>query len=441
MPKVRLIAMGLVFLVSGGCGMFLSRMPQEIPTYVNHSAEGLFLAGAAKVEITPTESVWMGGYGILRGSQGVHDPLYARALVLERGNLRFALVSVDLVGIQRQDLLKFLETLDFPPGQIVVCSTHNHSGPDTIGFWGLPPVYSGQDSEYMQIVFCGIRKALKQAQENLRPAEIAATAVTVDPAGIMKNIRRPGVVDRELIAVHLREQVSKETIATLVELGCHSEVVGRTNQLISADFPGWTVARLEAEMGGVGVYVVGAVGGLVSPDNPDDPERSDDDWPEAEKLGLRVADLVIGGLKKSLLYNPAPNITVWHAPTYLHVENLLYKVARFVGLFDRDIYRGNYVLTEVNVWEIGGLRIATVPGEITPDLGLRIKKALSGDVSMLIGLANDELGYFLPEADYDLRIYSYERTLCPGRKAGDAILRRIEDLMLMHEQFRRIPSK
>ena len=441
MIKVRLIAASLVFLASSGCGIFLPPVPREIPTYVNYSAEGVFLAGAAKVEITPTDSVWMGGYGILRSSEGVHDPLYARALVFKRGNLRFALVSVDLVGIQRQDLLRFFENLDFPPGQIVVCSTHNHSGPDTIGFWGLPPVYSGQDSEYMKIVFCGIRRALKEASENLRPAEIAATAVTVDPVGIMKNIRRPEVVDRELVAVHIREQGGGKTIATLVELGCHSEVLGRTNNLLTADFPGWVVARLEAKMGGVGVYVVGAVGGLVSPDNPDDPERSDDDWPEAEKLGLRVADLAISGLKQSLRYDSSPAITLWHAPLYLQVENFLYKLARFMGLFNRDLYRGNYVLTEVNVWEIGGLRIATVPGEITPDLGLRIKKALSGNVSMLIGLANDELGYILPEADYDLRIYSYERTLCPGKKAGDIILRRIEDLMLIHEQFRRAPSK
>ena len=57
-------------------------------------------AGAATVDITPHAVVVMDGYGARREpSRGVHDPLFARALVLEPDGERFAIVSCDLLGV------------------------------------------------------------------------------------------------------------------------------------------------------------------------------------------------------------------------------------------------------------------------------------------------------------------------------------------------------
>jgi phosphotransferase system glucose/maltose/N-acetylglucosamine-specific IIC component len=57
---------------------------------------GTWQAGFAKVDITPPIGVWLMGFGArLHGATGMHDPLYATALVLCMGAEKIAIV-VDL---------------------------------------------------------------------------------------------------------------------------------------------------------------------------------------------------------------------------------------------------------------------------------------------------------------------------------------------------------
>jgi hypothetical protein len=241
------------------------------------------------------------------------------------------------------------------------------------------------------------------------------------------------VVDREVVVLHLREPGSKQTIATLVELGCHPEALGRKNRLITSDFPCWTRRRLEAELGGTAIYVSGALGALVSPDTQES-EEQDGEWAEAQRVGELLADHALRGVRGIASYAPAPRLALWHLPVYLVNRNFRYELVRWTGLLDRTRYRWGYIRTEVNLWELGSLRLATVPGELEPSLGLRLKRAAGGQPTMIVGLANEELGYLLPASEYDLPIYSYERTLCPGYDAGDRLVRAVEDLGLLAGQ-------
>jgi hypothetical protein len=420
-----------------GCALLRPSPPSEAPIYTREAGAGSLVAGAAVVDVTPVEAVWLAGYHPWRRSHGVHDPIYARALVVEKGGLRLGFVAIDVIGIQRQDVLRMrgsLEKAGFDPRHVILHSTHNHSGPDTLGLWGLPPLFSGKDRGYMERLEAGILEALQRARQTLRPAELAAGAIRIDPRGIMKNLRRPGLVDRELVALHLREHGGGPTIATLVELGCHPEVLGPENDLITADFPAWVVAALEEELGGVGIHVSGALGGLVTPDIEDGSSQQEGgDWAEAEQLGRRVAQLALQSVATFEHYEAQPRIVVWRAPLYLRNQNFIYDLARWTGVLDRQVFRGGYLLSEVNLWEIGRLRVATVPGEITPDLGLRIKQTVGGAPTLLVGLANDELGYLIPQADFELPIYEYERTVSPGPDGGDRVWQAFQDLRLLVE--------
>jgi hypothetical protein len=415
------------------CSPLRPAMPEEVPIHRARS-EGALRAGAAAVDVTPEGPVFLGGYSFMRRSRGVHDPIWARALVLEVEGLRLGLVVVDVVGLEREDRLRLsprLAELGFDPRHVVVSATHNHSGPDTLGLWGLPPFVSGRDAETMARIEDGVVEALGQAAAALRPAELAAAAVHVDPAGLMRNLRRPGLVDEELVVVHVREAAGGPTVATLVELGCHPEALTRENHEITSDFPNWTRAVLEEQLGGVGIFVSGALGGLVTPDT----ERSGDarDFAEAERVGRAVAAHAVGAVGRLGDHAARLRLGVWHVPFHASIDNWRYSVLKATGVLERTFFRGGLLESEVNVWEIGGLRAATLPGEITPDLGLRVKRALRGAPSLLIGLGNDELGYLLPSSDYHLPLYDYERTVSPGRDAGDLTLRRVEDVMLLLE--------
>lgn len=429
----------LVAMVLSGCSLFRPSVPDEIPVYFTEAVEGEFRAGAAAVDISPREPVWIAGYGPARTSRGIHDPLYARALVLARGELQVAIVAVDLIGIQREEILRIQEKIDsFDPRHVLIVSTHNHNGPDTLGLWGYPPFISGLEEEYLEeVVTEGILSALAQARDNLQPAELLAGSALVEPEGILKNLRRPGLVDAELGVILVRNSASRETISTVIALGSHPECLGRDNTQITADFPAWTIAKVEKSARGVGIFVPGALGGLVTPDS--EHASPEGEWAEAKRVGHRVADAtleVLRSLSSSGDSVPPPKIRVWHSPMFLPNENFAYNVVRWMGMLDRTMYDGGHILTEVNLWEIGGLRIVTIPGEITPDLGLRIKAACGGDPTILVGLANDELGYLVPEEDYALSIYDYERTLCVAPDAGERLARRLGVLSVLANQRR-----
>jgi len=94
--------------------------------------------GFAEADITPTvradAPVWLAGYYPGRAAPGVHDPLFARSIVLRCGTEKLAWVSVDLIGLQLRDVQRLRARLnDFR--YVLVASTHNHEGPDVIGVW------------------------------------------------------------------------------------------------------------------------------------------------------------------------------------------------------------------------------------------------------------------------------------------------------------------
>ncbi len=57
-------------------------------------------AGAVRVDITPPVGVWLSGYGHRdKPSDAVEDRLYSKALVLNDGRTKIAIVSTDLLWV------------------------------------------------------------------------------------------------------------------------------------------------------------------------------------------------------------------------------------------------------------------------------------------------------------------------------------------------------
>ena len=130
-----------------------------------HAAPPPLSVGFARVDITPdinAKPVYMAGFGHNRVAKSVHDPLHAHAVVLSDGTDRIAFVSVDVVGL-------FLPTVERARAKllgfkyVLVSSTHNHEGPDTMGLWGSNPLQSGVDPEYLKRVEAGCVSAVKAA--------------------------------------------------------------------------------------------------------------------------------------------------------------------------------------------------------------------------------------------------------------------------------------
>ena len=114
----------------------------------------------------------MAGFGKNRKATAVHDPLMARAVVCAHGKIKIALVSVDLVGLFHPLVEKIRRRL---PGftYVLVSSTHNHEGPDTLGLWGPNSLQSGVDPAYLTRVEDGIVAAVKLADKARHPVQTA----------------------------------------------------------------------------------------------------------------------------------------------------------------------------------------------------------------------------------------------------------------------------
>ena len=166
--------------------------------------------GAAKVDITPPvteqgvptymngDPVYLAGFDTNRPASSVHDPLYARALVLETGETRVAIVSLDLVGFEYNDVLDARNLLpkELEIDHMVVASTHNHSAPDVIGLWGFmnlkyPFFHLGINELYLEEVKLGIVESVSQAVSDLRDVRLRAAVAPTAELDLIHDSREP----------------------------------------------------------------------------------------------------------------------------------------------------------------------------------------------------------------------------------------------------------
>ncbi len=397
--------------------------------------------GFASADVTPDTKgaapVWIAGYGQNRRATGVHDPLFARAVVFNDGVKKIALVVVDVVGIQyptTQEIRRQLDGFDY----VLVASTHNHEGPDVLGLWGPSPFKSGVDPAYLQLVVDRTVAAVRKADAAAQPATGAYG--TADDETLLRDSRQPHVPDGVIRTVKILSAEGKPA-GLIVQWSCHPEALGSDNTLLTADFPWQTVKRLEEKYHCPVVYFSGAVGGLMT--TPSNRYRESRNIPDAtfeyaEAYGNEVADLAIKAIESSQPLQLAP-LAFAAKPISVPLENPLYRVAQMAGILKREghAWSGDFEviggpikgdsgtmvagLSEVAYLRFGQLHIAGIPGEIYPELVYGkfqepadpnadfpdaplekpVMKLLPGDKTLLIGLANDELGYIIPKRQWD----------------------------------------
>ncbi|MDP7130087.1 MAG: neutral/alkaline non-lysosomal ceramidase N-terminal domain-containing protein [Planctomycetota bacterium] len=130
-------------------------------------------AAAARVDITPPIGLWMTGFGAREvPSSGIHDPLYAKALVIESQGNRGVLVCLDIIqpspDIIAQVRFGVEQTTGIPAESLFINSTHTHSGPATCRFNGMG-VYDGA---YCEQLSKKIVTAVRLACSDLSPATL-----------------------------------------------------------------------------------------------------------------------------------------------------------------------------------------------------------------------------------------------------------------------------
>ena len=357
--------------------------------------------GYAQNVITPSldRPVYLAGFGNNRRAETIHDDLYARALAIQDEKKTLVLVALDLIGFFRsdvQDVLRRVQTSEFLKNSevsVVIASTHTHHGPDTMGLWGPDDKTCGVDMEYMSALKQKIVDTILASFSTLQPASVKWTSVHVP--GLAKNARNPEIVDDELTLAQFVGRDGIPPYVTLFNFPCHPEVLWEHNPNITSDYVGYLRDEVEKQTGAPCIFFAGALGGMMTPD------VKDHSFPEAEYMGKKLAEEGLALLSK--VESQTSNVSIEKKEIKAKLTNILYKLAFGRKLLPDVRDKQGYVNSEVNLIKLGDLWLATVPGELLPKLGLRLKQQMleaGAKVAGVIGLANDELGYILPTEDF-----------------------------------------
>ncbi|MFX1328642.1 MAG: neutral/alkaline non-lysosomal ceramidase N-terminal domain-containing protein [Promethearchaeota archaeon] len=429
---IGLLVVALVF-ISFPIGAMACRRPQW-----------KLMAGAYSLPITPMTTpegipihpdgsqVYLAGFGSFgsRPASTVHDDIYARCLILNYGGTTIVFVALDLIGfmIDQVDLVREeLESLyGIEADNVIIACTHTHSGPDTLGLWNSWDPAPGVNWPYMNYIRNQILECVGNAYLNMEKASVRFASTSVP--GLMKNSRDPGRVYPDLEVMKVDNRRGK-TIATMINYAGHPEVLWSDNLELTADYVGYLCDKVEEKLGGVAVFMNGALGGMITPDT------DEHTFDKAKEIGHTLAYATIRALKSRRSYAWGTFIPRWKGTFevekqtfevplenidffYAMLGGILYRTDPWYKLPSLEFPMGT-IMTEVNVITIGKAQMITMPGEVLPSIGYRLKEVMTGKFNFQIGLANDELGYIIPADEWNPD--EYEESMSVGVQTGIAM--------------------
>jgi hypothetical protein len=216
--------------------------------------------GRAALPITPPLGAPMGNSYGMTPAAGIHDDIFAKALVLEVDGRRAALVACDLISLRREIVAETRRLIEqstsLRAGQVILSATHCHAGPQMhprfLALVGGEAERLGR--EYAASLPRRIAEAVRLAETDLQPARVWAARVqehglAFNRRFLMKDgtvrmnpgrrnpdtVRPVGPTDPDVSVVYF-DTPEGRPLAAHVNFALHVAVVGG-NQ-ISSDFPG-----------------------------------------------------------------------------------------------------------------------------------------------------------------------------------------------------------
>jgi hypothetical protein len=410
--------------------------------------------GFSRFRINPdlsdtNQPVWLAGFGQKRAATSIHDDLWAIACVLDDGFSRVGIVALDAVGFFHDDVVAVRAAcsahwkLDYT----VICSTHVHSAPDLLGLWGPNFLHSGVNSKYRAQVIATAAKALGAAVDVLQPARVAFHQLPMEMDGLVADTRKPIVFDPDIRLMHFTHPTNGATIGSLIGWANHPETAWSRNTQVTSDYCGYlrdVIAdgftrdgrTFVKGVGGIHLYINGAIGGLMSTTprvTVRDPFLEQDfqlpSHGKAQAVGHRLAARILPQLMASDV--PSTDhaaIGVQARTIELPLANAAYLAGSYLGVVNRGHARWKTLRTEVALLTFGDASIACIPGEIYPEIvngGIEnppgadfkiapvevpaLRELMPGKIKFVFGLANDEIGYVIPKSEWDTKApYLYD---------------------------------
>ena len=339
--------------------------------------------GTARREITPPLEV-----GILMSSgrqawapfKGVRLPLYATALVIDNGCTRVVLVALDLLGLAGEavgGMGQFKRRVSESAGgtttadQIVLASSHTHSGPESLALTDLYLTEPFQN--WVGTLARRVGEAVQDAGRSLQTCRLAVG--TVRGRGLCVNRRRrrePGPIDEQIRVLAFLDR-SGRPAAILVNATAHP-VYEMCIKQVSPDYPGELVRLLEARHPQTtALFLQGASGNI-------NPPRVSTGAADAQRHARQLADRVDHALGNLRPVRGCELAIRWDC-------------AKLPARDPSGKRQTKPLLATVGALRLGDAAMVFLPGEPFVELGLRIQAESPFDFTAIVGYAESYIGY------------------------------------------------
>ena len=393
-----------------------------------------FEAGAATADVTPPTGYPMWGYSARKDnpSDGVRDPLQARALVLKSGESKIAIVGLDLGRAPtRESVARIREALKPDAfAEMFLVASHTHHGPvlelDTWPRGGKP--YVRELEEKLVEVIRKADAARRRARYGVGSAETRLNR--------NRQSKRPDApVDRELLVLRV-EDLSGKPIAHAVNFAAHPTMLPAGLMKFSADYPGAMAKLVEAETGAPCLFLQGAAGDLSASPPPG--------VSGPDEFGKRLAGEVLD-LARGIRCGPAKKPSLATAREELRfactvdLGNALVKQAlgraffpELIGFFEAEYKDGVRPTATVAVLD-GTVGFVGVSGEFFCEHAQTLKRRARLPHLFFLGYCNDYHQYFptiqaVSEGGYGTGLPVSAAELGAGERVIDRALIRLYQL-------------
>ncbi len=377
--------------------------------------------GAAKRLITPNPLISVsGGVGAPKPATEKKGELYVRAMVLQKGEIKVAIVSIDNLGWPAAlgDRSRALVS-EIPPQNIIIGATHTHSAPDAYAFPDAMGNH-GADMDYLEWCIEEIAGAIKDALQNIQPAYLKI-AVGEAKGKIAYNYYAPDLYDPRcgvIQAIGSKGKDKNRPLVTLVNYAIHPEVIGSKRGILSPDLVGPLNEQVEYKTGGMALFMNGAQGGMVTADNRIGNGEEANDWKECQRIGSLLATEALRIVKDAPLQKD-PDLYCQSKKVKFPVESAMMRFILENSPLAMGSSDGQSVDTTISLLNIGPAQILTIPGEALPNIGYYVKRQMHTEHPFLFGLTNDAFGYILTKEDFNsFRRYEYVSRTSLGEMTG-----------------------
>jgi hypothetical protein len=388
-----------------------------------YSQKAMLKAGIARIDITPSENLYMGGYdesGRPGPSDGVYGKIFIRAIVFDDNLQRIAFVETDIVSFPNKDYNIFRNLISgatgIPVKNIILGCVHNHAAP--------VPSEKNAGSVWYKNLNKNFIKAVNDAIADLEPVKTGGgtgrsaiamnrrkrmtdtvSYITFDENNSSQSYGRyktdkpvliremdgvyrlganpEGPIDDEVTILRI-DKMSGVPKAVFINYACHGTSLGARNNKISPEWNGHMLEYIEKQIPGVtGIFAQGAAGDI-NPRFVGGLDGYEDNLENTARLGYEIGKEVVkvfGAIKTDIPINPEIKI----------VQDDI-ELPKKYGEVMKD-FRNTTIPVPVTVIRIDEFAWVTFPGELFHEIGKAVKAGTHAPYPFLAGYSNGSVGY------------------------------------------------